>query len=254
MYDINELWGFVRGTDKEMQEQSIKELTKLGYNVSLPEMFRHAIESDTPLSWVRLGDGELVILSQLIWDSNYIRGRYGWTGSLGYCGVDVPSMEYCNRMVECIKNSSLVGVFGNDPFYVQISEAMKYQPKYTTFAFDNIYLPMRKDFVDLIRKYPPLIIGKNAKNYALKLKELINVDIKHCIGINNYHETDQVIKQAADVVDEWKWALVCAGACAVVISVELANKYNKVALDFGHGFDNAFAPPPNWTEYWLTTE
>jgi hypothetical protein len=254
MYDVNELWGLVRGTDKELQKEGIKELTKLGYNVSLPEMFRHAIETNTPFSWVRLGDGELVILSQLIWSSDYILGKYGWSASLGYCGVSVPSMDFCNRMVEGIKNASLVGVFATDPFYVQISDAMNYQPKYTTFAFDNIYLPMRKDFVDLIRKYPPLIIGRHSKSYALKLKELINVDIKHCISINNYHEVDQVIQQAVSVSDDWKWALVCAGASAVVIAAELGYKYNKVALDFGHGFDNAFATPPNWTEYWLTTE
>jgi hypothetical protein len=36
-----------------------------------------------------------------------------------------------------------------------------------------------------------------------------------------------------------------------VICYEMSNKLNRVFLDMGHAWDNAFHPPPNWKEYWL---
>ena len=245
------MWVRTKSQDANVRNEVLKEIEFSGFNDTITGRLRESIEQSKPFSLVRLGDGELVILSQLYKPEKDIQRQYGWTNSLGYCGANVPSMGLCNRMVEGIKNASVVGIFGNDPFNTEVFQAMNYYPQQICYAFHNLYLPMEKGFVDILREFPPLMIGRNASKYATLLKNELNIDIPACIGIENYTEIDSVIEQAMNIQDKWKWAFVCAGVPAVAIASELSYKHGKTALDMGHALDNIVA---GWVDYWLCKE
>jgi len=251
MQQFNSMWDRVKSENTDISGKALDEIRACGYGNTFSDMVMECIDQQTPFSFVRLGDGELVILSQLYRTANEINGQYGWSSSLGYCGANVPSMDLCNRMVESVKQSTFVGIFGNDPFNEAVFNAMNYHPARTCHAFDNLYLPMRKDFVDILRKYPPLMIGRKANDYASYLKKELDIDIPACIGIESYKEIDTVIDRAMQIQDKWKWAFVCAGVPAVVIAGELNYKHGKVALDMGHALDNILA---GWVDYWICKE
>jgi hypothetical protein len=248
-----ELWELAKSENINIKNNSIKSIIDAGYSYSFPGMIMYCIDNNLPMSLVRLGDGELYILAQeIVYSIDYIKQHVGWSHSTGYCGASVPSIPLRDRMIESIKNATVVGMFKNDPFNKEIFEKIGFYPKNICEAFENLYLPMRKDFVDIIRKYPPLLIGRKSQVYANYFKQILNVDIPACIGIESYREIDSVIEQAMKISDQWKWCLVSAGVPAVVIAGELDYKYGKVALDFGHSADNAIEP--TWREYWFNTE
>jgi hypothetical protein len=248
---LHPMWEDSLSTDEEIKNKALENIAKAGYNYSLPGMIMASIDENRSFSLVRLGDGELSVLTQLYKSIDEVHRQYPFLRSTGYCGVDAPSMPFVHRMVDAIKNASVVGMFENDPFNKEVFQNMNYYPKNKAHAFENLYLPMRKDFVDIMRKYPPLIIGRRSKEYAAYFKEMLNIDCPECIGIESYHEMDKVIDKAMEMKDEWKWVFVSAGCTAVVIAAELDYKHGKVAIDSGHMIDNILA---KWDGYWLCTK
>jgi len=242
-----ELWNEAESSDENIRNNAITEITNHGFSYSLPGLIEQYIVNNDSFSFVRLGDGELAILTQMYKSTEDVLKAVPWAGSTGYCGVSVPSMDFTNRMVKSIRNATIVGVFKNDPFNKEVFEQLGFYPEHITHAFENLYLPMRKDFVSLLKKYPPLLIGRRSNEYAKFLKDKINIDIPACIGIESFHEIDDVINKAMSISDKWKWAYICAGCPAVVIAGELDYKHGKVALDLGHSIDNAI----HYDSYWF---
>ena len=242
-----DLWSESESLDKNIKTNALNKIAEQGFDYSLPGLIENYIVNNDPFSFVRIGDGELAILTQMYKSTEEVRKEVPWSGSTGYCGVSVPSMDFTNRMVESIRNATIVGLFKHDPFNKEVFEQLGFYPEHITHAFENLALPMRKDFVSLLKKYPPLLIGRKSQEYAKYFKEIMNLDVPGCIGIESFHEVDEVIKKAMDMKDEWKWAYICAGCPAVVIAGELDYKHGKVALDLGHSIDNAI----HYDSYWF---
>jgi len=247
---FNKLFLDAKSSDESIKQEAIRKINQLGYEHSLPGLIMQCIKEKNSFSLVRLGDGELAILTQLYNSTEQVNKNYPWTRDAGYCGVSVPCPSFLKRMVNGIKNSTIVGMFENDPLNKKVFEAMNYYPEHTCGAFENLYLPMRKDFVKIIREHPPILIGRRSDEYAAHFRELFQIEVPGTIKINSFNEIDDVIKKAMDISDKWEWALVCAGANAVVIASELDYKYGKVALDYGHAEDNILA---KWDGYWYAT-
>ncbi|MGE5543878.1 MAG: GT-D fold domain-containing glycosyltransferase [Bacillota bacterium] len=215
------------------------------------EHIGYSLFSGRPFSLIRLGDGELMVLAQeFVYSLDWIEKNVPWRGSNTYCGVKLPNLELRDRMIESITKADMVGVFADDDFTCQVFRALGIQPRSICYAFENVYLPMFKPFVDLIRRYPPLLVGRPAEQFARFLYEKLGVVVPGTVSIDGYEEIDSCIEAMARIGHEW--SLVSAGCNATVICTTMAEQWGKVAIDFGHAPDNAMSP--DYPDYWLNTD
>jgi hypothetical protein len=234
------------------------------YNINYLNEMKYALDNDLSYSWIRIGDGEITILQQeYIHSLDYLIRNVPWSSGVGYCGTKLPNLELRDRLILAIKEANLVGVFKGDTATLQVFEKINLNPKSICYAFDNIALPMNKDFVKLLVNYPVLIVGGgshcnidgvrfDANFYAKKFKEIINVDV---VGsIVNIHQYSDIENCKNEILKyDFKLCLVSAGVNAKIICAEMAKLKKAVYLDMGHAWDNAFHPKGKYDEYWLTT-
>jgi hypothetical protein len=152
-------------------------------------------------------------------------------------------------MVEALSQADLIGVFTENSLTQRIFEIYNICPKSICYAFDNLYLPMHKPFVDLIREYPPLLVGRSARQFAAFLYQKLGIKVPGTVCIENSFELFNCISKMARIPHQW--SLVSAGCNAVVIAPTLAASFGKVAIDFGHAPDYIMSPNP---DYWLAVE
>jgi hypothetical protein len=215
-----------------------------------------AVEYKRAFSFVRIGDGELTILAQeILLSHNEIKNGYGWIGySESYCGTKMPNIELRDRMIEAIKNADIVGLFdGNLQKYVKnpnlseihnfnatVFDALGFYPETICYAFENIYLPMKKEFVDLIKRNPPLLVGKPSCEFAKFLKNRIGVEVVGVVELNGYEDIENCFDQIKKY--EFDWVLISGGANAGVLCNLIKKKLGKCAIDFGHAPDYILRP------------
>jgi len=210
---------------------------------------QEAIKNKQPYSFVRIGDGELVFLQQeYISPIAELQRRVGWSSSSNYCGAKLPNLELRDRLIDSLRNSNAVGWFEADQDMIDVFNKIGIEPKNSFYAFDNVGLPMSPEFVNsVLIKNKLLIVGQKSKFYADKLKEYLNKDVEGFISIKSYDEIDKCMKEMEQY--DYDVALVSAGINANVICYEMSTKYNKVYLDMGHAWDNAFSD--TYKTYWL---
>jgi len=192
----------------------------------------------------------MVLAQELVFDLEWISRNVPWGNSNTYCGVSLPNLTLRDRMMDAIAAADVVGVFADDEFTHQVLNAVDIQPKSICYAFQNLYMPMFKPFVDLIRYCPPLLVGRPAEQFALLLYEKLGVVIPGTVTINGYEEIDTCIDQMSAIPHTW--SLVSAGCNATVICTAMAERFGKVSIDFGHAPDNAMRP--DYPQYWLNTD
>lgn len=200
-----------------------------------------SVRAKTPLSLVRVGDGELSVMAQdLALPSEYLAKSAAWS-STDYCGVCLrqdrqEGYKMRNRCIEAIKSADLVGVFPRDPFTDKVFSAAGFKPQKVFYAFCNLNFCADKDFAGLIAENPPLLVGSLAKDFAGYLREILGVRVPGAyteIGCpEDIEKTVAFMKSTPH-----DWSLVSAGVNADVIASLMAKEYGKVCLDFGQGMD-----------------
>lgn len=232
------------------------------YSTNYLQEIKYSLENNQSYSWIRIGDGELAVLQQeYIHPIDYLQRNIPWANGVGYCGTTLPNIELRDRLIQAIKESDLVGLFKGDPPTEEVFKAIGIQPKNICYGFDNIALPMNKDFVKLLIKYPILIVGGgshcvidgirfDANFYAKKFKEFLNVDV---VGtVSNIHQYSDIQVCMDEIMKyDFKLCLVSAGVNAKIICSEMKKRKSAVYLDMGHAWDNCFHPPGKYDEYWL---
>lgn len=192
----------------------------------------------------------MVLAQESVYSLDWIEKNVPWGSSNAYCGVRLPNLELRDRMIESITKADMVGVFADDDFTDQVFKALGIRPRSICYAFENVYLPMYKPFVDLIRRYPPLLVGRPAEQFARYLYEKLGVVVPGTVSIDGYEELDSCIEAMARIGHEW--SLVSAGVNATVICTTMAEQWGKVAIDFGHAPDCAMSP--DYPNCWLNTD
>ncbi|MGE5599150.1 MAG: GT-D fold domain-containing glycosyltransferase [Bacteroidota bacterium] len=209
-----------------------------------------SLEERKPFSLVRVGDAENIVLAQeAVFSLGWIAEHVGWSHSPHYTGVVLPNLAIRDRMVEALKQADLVGVFVDDELTREIFAAHGIQPKAICYAFQNLYMPMYKPFVDLLRRVPPLLVGRPAERFAAFLREKIGVVVPGTVGIDSSADLDDCLAQMARIPH--RWSLVSAGSNVVIIAAAMARDWGRVSIDFGHAPDNAMHPNEH---FWLNTD
>lgn len=215
------------------------------------ENIADALDHEKPFSLVRIGDAANIVLGQeLVFSQDWIAQNVGWSHSTDYCGVALPNLEIRDRMVKALHQADIIGVFPEDQTTIQVLSAHNIVPKGTCYAFENLYMPMYKPFVDLIRRYPPLLVGRPSEEFAAYLFAKLGVKVPGIVSINSYDDIDTCLAEMSKIPHQWSF--ISAGISGDIIATTMATEFGKVSVDFGHAPDNVMSP--DFIDYWLTVD
>lgn len=198
-----------------------------------------ALKYRSPLSIVRIGDGEaLTIAQECLLDIDEVKKRGPF---LDYAGVNVPDLKSRDDLCEAIINADIVGI--------PTSPLENFMPL-TLHAFDaNNINPFKLNLTHSLINYTLCLEGYLSKvlnttglkvllvgNPMAKLEPVLkqkNVDIvKSIYPVNGVNDHERIIKEMNNY--KFHLALVSSGISAVPICSKITRLKNVVALDFGH--------------------
>ncbi len=214
-----------------------------------------SVKRKAPLSLIRIGDGELSVMAQeIVLPTEYLKKSAAWN-STKYCGVSLKQdMEQHyfmrDKCIEAVKAADLVGIFPNGEFTGKVFSAIGFKPERVFYAFGNVYFCFVKEFVDLLISNPPLLVGKQAADFADYLEKTLGVQAAGIFTeINSPEDLEQTIHYMAHCPHDW--SLVSAGVNADIIAPIMAKEYGKVCIDYGHGMDVLMNPKYHGRYYFL---
>lgn len=200
-----------------------------------------ALDNRTPMSVVRLGDGELLTLAQgavLSIEQVKTEGHF-----LEYAGVHVPDYEARDMLADAVRKATVVGIpklrirnFQPLAFSVFRAHDMDYRSMTLTDSLINYYLYQAGYLSRIAEGRRVLVIG----NLAAGLADLLRANGVQVTGalapVKGVKDVTRIVNEAKH--KEFDLALVAAGISAVLISQRIATELGKVAVDFGHLADS----------------
>ncbi len=222
-------------------EQLKPQILKLLGAPKVAEQILHAMHTKSPLSVVRLGDGELLTLAQDVVLSEEQVRKEGFF--LSYAGVRIPDLSARDQLVQAIRKATIIGIpilrmanFQPFAFTVLKAHGIDYRQLQLTSSTINYSLFLEGFLAKVLANRSVLIVG----NTAPELSKFLSSKGVHVAGfvapVNGIHDVSRVMCEIAAY--EYDIALVGAGIPAVIIVQQIASEHGKVAIDFGHLADS----------------
>ncbi len=204
-----------------------------------------ALNTGTPYSLVRLGDGELLALAQehvLPMDRIRKDGRF-----LSSAGVNIPDPDTRDRLLAAVRQANAVGIprlrkenFQLLAFFsVFQTYGLDFRQLRLTHSLVNYYLCTEQRLGSILRGRQVLLIGNAAHDLAKILSEKRHSGVGNHFPVQGVKDVERVISEAHSAA--FDIALVSAGIAAVIIVQRIASELGKVAVDFGHLADSLAA-------------
>lgn len=212
---------------------------------------KNALKEKKPFSIVRIGDAENIIMAQRVIFSDAELAGLKWLNdpqyNTGERGVSLPNIEQRDRTVNAVHNASIVGIckkyhdelIADKSIKRELTDKLfdyyKFCPKKLCYVFVNRKIVSQRLFWELLHNYKVLLISRWAPLYWDLLKrtyQSLRPQIVGWIDITNYNQIDHVLDRAGEY--DFDLALISAGTSAIILAPELAKRYGKVAIDFGH--------------------
>lgn len=199
-----------------------------------------ALDEGRPYSLVRLGDGELLTLSQdkLLPAAEIARQ----SPFLAYAGVDAPDDAARDVLAAAVREATTVGVpLSRRPNYQPLlfealrRNGVELSALRLTSSMVNYALHESGQLGRLLAGRRVAIVGNSAEALARALRA-DGTEVVHTVApVDGFADFAHAAERAAAV--PFDIALVSAGVAAVPICVRLAALTGKVAIDFGHMAD-----------------
>lgn len=212
------------------------------------KIIKEAIKQKKPLSLVRVGDGENLILAQgSLWPIKKVL-QNGWAiaANEGKKGVTLPNFKLRDQMVQALKKADIIGIpfWKNDPILASqsqkrpLTEAVfkhfNIQPAQICHTFVNRVFAQRRAFWGLLKGKRILIISRWADKAKVILEgEPYKLNIVSTISFTDYKQMAETIKKVLQEKDKFDIALISCGVNAVVLAQQIAELTGKIAIDFG---------------------
>ena len=203
--------------DLEILPHSIREIIEAGVEQLRPQILKllgaadvgqrieYAMNSNSPLSVVRLGDGELITLAQeVMMDEEQVR-RDGYF--LSYAGVHIPDLAARDQLLEAIKKATIVGIpilrmanFQPFAFSVFKAHGIDYRHLQLTSSTINYSLYLESYLSRILVHRKVLLVGDTAPELA---QILLNSGIR-VIGtvapVNGMQDIPRVMNEIASII------------------------------------------------------
>lgn len=213
--------------------------------IQLPEILiriRYCLRNQVGFSLVRVGDAENQVMAQGTFYSEADLKKIWWAKNEEWTGITLPNYAAKNQLIAAVRHADVVGVLHQDdcdlwcPLTEKVFSYNELKPRQICYAFINIYLPKYPEFIDLMRDYRLLLVGKPAPLFAKWLSENYRITA-NTIVISNFHQIPSVLNAIHQV--DYDLVLIAAGSNAVILASTLAQQ-GKVALDIGRAMHPNF--------------
>ncbi|MFB4163991.1 GT-D fold domain-containing glycosyltransferase [Alteribacillus sp. JSM 102045] len=206
-----------------------------------------SLEQKTPLTLVRIGDGENIILAQdSVWPLNRLY-KETWVkqAQKGKKGVSIPNIQLRDEMVKAIKKADIVGLLPeNDqiidaPDYLKrpLTEAVfkhfKINPETTCEATVMRECINNLKFWNLFKGKKVLVIYEHAKLWTSTLRKKYGVNVTMAIPFTHYKQMSSCLDIIQKSAHKFDVVLLACGVNSVVLAHEIVKRTGKIAIDFG---------------------
>jgi hypothetical protein len=200
-----------------------------------------ALNAGTPLSVIRLGDGELLTMSQEVLKTTEQVLEEG--PFLNYAGVQIPSLEIRDQLVEAVRGAGVVGIpllrlpnFQPLAFSVFRAYGLDFHQLKLTHSTINYAIYLEHNLSKIVNGRRVLLVGNKAEPLA-EIFAANGIEVAGTVSpVQGMQDIPRVMSEIA--ARDFDIALVSAGVPAVVIVHKIAAELGKVAIDFGHLADS----------------
>lgn len=232
-------------TIRQIIEAGVEQMRSQFYRLLNPSevasQLVNALDTRSPLSVIRLGDGELLTLAQeMVMNEEQVRKEGHF---LSYAGIQLPDLAARDHLVRAIRNADIVGIpklrlpnFQPLTFSIFKAHNIDYRDLQLTLSTINYALNLGGFYPKILANRRVLVVG----NTATELSQVLVRSGIHVTGaiapVQGMQDIPRVMGEIS--TREFDIALVGAGIPAVVIVQRIGSELGKVAIDFGHLADS----------------
>ncbi|MEK3706997.1 GT-D fold domain-containing glycosyltransferase [Paenibacillus sp. FSL R7-0198] len=207
-----------------------------------------ALLEHRPLSLVRVGDGENIVMSQeTVWPTEQVlQERWAKKANLGQKGLRLPNPKLRDEVAASLQRADIVGILPrgdntiNAPDYLKrpltdmVFAHFGISPPMTCHACVNRELAQNPRFWQMLAGKRVLLVTREIEALRVMLeREPYNLNIVTALPFDSYDQMDETLHWIQNNQHTFDVALFSCGVNAVILAERTAALAGKVAIDFG---------------------
>jgi hypothetical protein len=207
-----------------------------------------ALKTKSPLSLVRVGDGEnLVLAQQTVWPLDVIlKEPWAVKANEGKKGLRLPNLPLRDAVADSLRKADIVGIlpFGDRtihapdylkrPLTERVFRHHRIVPKAVCHACVNRMLAADPMFWKTLSGRRVAVVTQHATAAKRLLESRFHgLSVTLTYPFADYAQMEPAIRMLTAGRDKYDIALISCGVNAVVLAQQIAEQTGRVALDFG---------------------
>ncbi|WP_338592410.1 GT-D fold domain-containing glycosyltransferase [Paenibacillus sp. Y5S-9] len=207
-----------------------------------------ALLEHRPLSLVRVGDGENIVMSQeTVWPTEQVlQERWAKKANLGQKGLRLPNPKLRDEVAASLQRADIVGILPRGDSTIKAPDYLKrpltdmvfahfgISPPMTCHACVNRELAQNLRFWQMLAGKRVLLVTREIEALRVMLeREPYNLNIVTALPFDSYDQMDETLHWIQNNQHTFDVALFSCGVNAVILAERTAALAGKVAIDFG---------------------
>ncbi|MEK4277231.1 GT-D fold domain-containing glycosyltransferase [Paenibacillus sp. FSL R7-0026] len=207
-----------------------------------------ALLEHRPLSLVRVGDGENIVMSQeTVWPTEQVlQERWAKKANLGQKGLRLPNPKLRDEVAASLQRADIVGILPRGDSTINAPDYLKrpltdmvfahfgISPPMTCHACVNRELAQNPRFWQMLAGKRVLLVTREIEALRVMLeREPYNLNIVTALPFDSYDQMDETLHWIQNNQHTFDVALFSCGVNAVILAERTAALAGKVAIDFG---------------------
>lgn len=207
-----------------------------------------ALLEHRPLSLVRVGDGENIVMSQeTVWPTEQVlQERWAKKANLGQKGLRLPNPKLRDEVAASLQRADIVGILPRGDSTINAPDYLKrpltdmvfahfgISPPMTCHACVNRELAQNPRFWQMLAGKRVLLVTREIEALRVMLeRDPYNLNIVTALPFDSYDQMDATLHWIQNNQHTFDVALFSCGVNAVILAERTAALAGKVAIDFG---------------------
>ncbi|MEK4525268.1 hypothetical protein CXK86_15915 [Paenibacillus sp. BGI2013] len=207
-----------------------------------------ALLEHRPLSLVRVGDGENIVMSQeTVWPTEQVlQERWAKKANLGQKGLRLPNPKLRDEVAASLQRADIVGILPRGDSTINAPDYLKrpltdmvfahfgISPPMTCHACVNRELAQNPRFWQMLAGKRVLLVTREIEALRAMLeRDPYNLNIVTALPFDSYDQMDETLHWIQNNQHTFDVALFSCGVNAVILAERTAALAGKVAIDFG---------------------
>ena len=207
-----------------------------------------ALLEHRPLSLVRVGDGENIVMSQeTVWPTEQVlQERWAKKANLGQKGLRLPNPKLRDEVAASLQRADIVGILLRGDSTINAPDYLKrpltdmvfahfgISPPMTCHACVNRELAQNPRFWQMLAGKRVLLVTREIEALRAMLeRDPYNLNIVTALPFDSYDQMDETLHWIQNNQHTFDVALFSCGVNAVILAERTAALAGKVAIDFG---------------------